>query len=256
LTGGRLTGLALAPTVRAMTDATPALEAARQRLIFALDVPTADDAERLVVRLAGAVGLFKVGLELFCASGPAILERLSRAGARCFLDLKLHDVPETVRRAVAAVRELPGVELLTVHAAGGPAMLQAAVSAAGAVKILAVTALTSLDAADLEAVRLRGPLDELVVEAARLARRSGCAGVICSPREAAPVRAACPAPFLVVTPGVRPAAAATQDQKRVATAAQAIAAGADRIVVGRPIRDAVDPVAAARALVDEIAAAR
>ena len=168
------------------------------------------------------------------------------------LDLKLHDIPETVARATARVAEL-GAGLLTVHAAGGRAMLEAAVRAAGpTTRVLAVTVLTSLDDADLTAIGAIGPVAELVRRRAELAIAAGCAGVVASPHEVATIRAIAPAGFLIVTPGVRPAGSAAGDQKRVMTPREARAAGADLVVVGRPLRDAADPAAAARAIVEEL----
>lgn len=222
------------------------------RLIAALDTPSRHDADALVARLAGVPGWLKIGLELFCAEGPAIVaEHAARAGV--MLDLKLHDIPETVARATARVATL-GAALLTVHAAGGHAMLEAAVRSAGATRVLAVTVLTSLDDADLAQIGAQGPVHELVVRRARLAIDAGCAGVVASPHEIAAIRAIAPAGFLIVTPGVRPAGAAAADQKRVMTPGEARRAGADLIVVGRPLRDAADPAAAARAIVAELAA--
>jgi orotidine-5'-phosphate decarboxylase len=169
------------------------------------------------------------------------------------LDLKLHDIPETVARATARVAGL-GAGLLTVHAGGGRAMLEAAVRAAGAMRVLAVTVLTSLDENDLAEIGAQGPVRELVVRRARLAIAAGCAGVVASPHEIAAVRAVAPPGFLIVTPGVRPTGAEAGDQKRVMTPREARAAGADLIVVGRPLRDASDPARAARAVVDDLAA--
>lgn len=223
------------------------------RLIVALDVPTAGEALALAGCLAGAATWLKVGLELFTEAGPDIVRALVDRGARVMLDLKLHDIPATVARATARVAGL-GAELLTVHTAGGGAMLDAAAGAAGSMGILGVTVLTSLDADDLSAVGVHGSVAQTVERRAALARASGCAGVVASPHEAASIRAVAPEPFLIVTPGVRPAGAAAADQKRVATPAQARAAGADLIVVGRPVRDAADPAAAARAIAAELAA--
>jgi orotidine-5'-phosphate decarboxylase len=168
------------------------------------------------------------------------------------LDLKLHDIPETVARATARIAAL-GAGLVTVHAGGGRAMLEAAVAAAGELRVLAVTVLTSLDDADLAQVGCHGPVGELVLRRAELAVAAGCAGIVASPHEVAAVRARVPAGFLIVTPGVRPAGAAAGDQKRVMTPRDARQAGADLIVVGRPLRDATDPAAAARAIVAELA---
>ena len=197
----------------------------------------------------------KLGLELFCAEGPSVVAHHVARGRRVMLDLKLHDIPETVGRATARVAAL-GAELLTVHAAGSRAMLEAAVREAGrdTLRVLAVTVLTSLDEADLALIGAQGPMRELVVRRARLAIDAGCAGVVTSPREAAAVRAIAPPGFLIVTPGVRPADATAGDQKRVMTPREARAAGADLIVVGRPLRHAPDPAAAARAIVADLAA--
>ncbi len=226
------------------------------RLIAALDVEDRARAHALAARLGGAASWLKIGLELFVAAGPDLVRDYAAKSQRIMLDLKLHDIPATVERAVARVATL-GAELLTIHAGGGRAMIEAAANAAqrgggSRTRILAVTVLTSLDERDLDEVGARGPLDELVVRRARLAAEAGADGVVASPREAALVRAAVPAGFLIVTPGVRPSGSAAGDQKRVATAAEARAAGADLVVVGRPIRDAADPAAAARAIAAEL----
>ena len=222
------------------------------RLIAALDVPDGAAADALVARLGGVPSWIKIGLELFCAEGPALVRAHVGAGRAVMLDLKLHDIPETVARATTQLAQL-GAGLLTVHAGGGRAMLAAAVEAAGrATRVLAVTVLTSLDDADLADIGAVGPASALVLHRARLAIAAGCAGVVASPHEVAAVRAIAPAGFLVVTPGVRPAGAAAGDQKRVMTPAAARAAGADLVVVGRPLRDAPDPAAAARAIVAEL----
>ena len=221
------------------------------RLIAALDAPNRGEADALVERLAGVPSWCKIGLELFCAEGPSIVADYVARGRRVMLDLKLHDIPETVSRATARVAAL-GAGLLTVHAGGGKAMLEAAVKAAGATRVLAVTVLTSLDDADLAQIGAHGPVGELVRLRAELAIAAGCAGVVASPHEVATVRAIAPADFLIVTPGVRPAGVAAGDQKRVMTPRQARSAGADLVVVGRPLRDAPDPAAAARAIVAEL----
>ncbi len=222
------------------------------RLIAALDTPSRSEADAFVTRLAGVPSWVKIGLELFLAEGPSIVRDYTARGLSVMLDLKLHDIPETVARATARVASL-GAGLLTVHAGGGRAMLEAAVKAAGATKILAVTVLTSMDDADLAAVGAQGPVEDLVRRRADLAAAAGCHGVVASPREAAAIRARVPEGFLIVTPGVRPAGAAVGDQKRVTTPAQAREAGADMVVVGRPLRDAEDSAAAARAIVAELA---
>lgn len=221
------------------------------RLIAALDAPTRADATTLVDRLAGVPSWVKIGLELFCAEGPSIVRDFTARGMSVMLDLKLHDIPETVARATAQVASL-GAGLLTVHAGGGRAMLEAAVKNAGSMRVLAVTVLTSLDDADLADVGAQGPVADLVKRRAELAHRAGCHGIVASPHEVATVRALVPAEFLLVTPGVRPAGTAAGDQKRVMTPAQARAAGADLVVVGRPLRDAPDPASAARAVVAEL----
>ena len=222
------------------------------RLIAALDAPTRAEADALVARLGDVPSWLKIGLELFCSEGPSIVSEHVGRGRAVMLDLKLHDIPETVARATARVASL-GAGLLTVHAGGGFAMLEAAVAAAGpSMRVLAVTVLTSLDEADLVAIGAPGPVADLVRRRAELAIAAGCAGVVASPHEVAAVRAIAPAGFLIVTPGVRPAGTAVGDQKRVMTPAAARAAGADLVVVGRPLRDAADPAAAARAIVAEL----
>jgi orotidine-5'-phosphate decarboxylase len=222
------------------------------RLIAAIDAPGRAEADALVARLAGVPGWIKLGLELFCAEGPAIVAAYVARGHRVMLDLKLHDIPETVARATARVAGL-GAGLLTVHAAGGRAMLEAAVRSAGATRVLAITVLTSLDEADLAEIGAHGPVRDLVVKRAELAIAAGCAGVVASPHEITSIRAIAPSGFLIVTPGVRPVGAEAGDQKRVMTPRQARDAGADLVVVGRPLRDASDPAVAARAIVAELA---
>jgi orotidine-5'-phosphate decarboxylase len=221
------------------------------RLIAALDTPSRSEADAFVDRLAGVPSWVKVGLELFLAEGPAIVRDYTARGLSVMLDLKLHDIPETVARATARVASL-GAGLLTVHAGGGRAMLEAAVGAANGIRILAVTVLTSLDDADLLAIGAQPPVEDLVKRRADLAVTAGCHGVVASPREAAAVRARVPEGFLIVTPGVRPAGSAVGDQKRVTTPEQARASGADMVVIGRPLRDAADPAAAARTIVAEL----
>ena len=226
------------------------------RLIAALDVPSRGEAEQLIVRLGGVPSWVKVGLELFIAEGEEFVTDLV-AHNRVMLDLKLHDIPETVARATRQAAAT-GAGLLTVHAAGGRAMLEGAVRAAreiGDTRILAITVLTSLDEADLISIGTTGPISAQVDRLARLARDAGCDGVVASPHEIAAIRAACGPDFLIVTPGVRPAGAAAGDQKRLMTPAAARAAGADLVVVGRPLRDAPDPAAAARAIVQDLASA-
>jgi orotidine-5'-phosphate decarboxylase len=227
---------------------------ARERLIVALDHPSAEAALQQVDALGGAVVRYKVGLELYLATGERILGELQRREKRIFLDLKLHDIPETVGRA-AGVVAAKGVDLMTVHASGGRAMLERAVAAArpSGARVLAVTVLTSLDANDLSADGNPLSVEDLVVRRAKLAEAAGCAGVIASPQEVEAIRRAVAPGFLIVTPGVRPAGGDKGDQKRVATAREARQRGADAVVVGRPIRDAADPGAVVRALVEELA---
>jgi orotidine-5'-phosphate decarboxylase len=231
----------------------PAGPAPGNRLIVALDVESRAEALVLASKVGDAAGWFKVGLELFCAAGPEVVGSVHAHG-RVMLDLKLHDIPQTVARATARVAGL-GAELLTIHTAGGPRMMAAAARAAAGTTcgLLGVTVLTSMDAAELAAVGDGDDVVALVVRRARAAQEAGLAGVVASPQEAAAVRAACGPGFLIITPGVRPAGAAPGDQARVATPASARAAGADRIVVGRPIRDAADPRAAALAIAKELA---
>lgn len=217
-------------------------------LIVALDVPTLDDARALAATVGDVAGALKIGMELFYAEGPRTVRALQPHNL--FLDLKLHDIPTTVARAVASLASL-GVELLNVHALGGRSMMEAANAEKRTTKILAVTILTSLDDAALKELGLP-PAAEAVPHLAQLAREAGCDGVVCAPPDIPAARAACPAPFLIVTPGVRPAGAAKGDQARTLTPRQAIDAGADRIVVGRPINSAADPRAAALAILEDI----
>jgi orotidine-5'-phosphate decarboxylase len=226
---------------------------ARDRLIVALDVPDAEAARGLAGRLAGEIGMFKGGSQLFTAAGPDIVRGLVAGGHRVFLDLKFHDIPNTVAGAVASAAAL-GVSLLTIHAAGGPAMIEAAArSARGtSARVLAVTVLTSLDAAALDAIGLSSGMEGAVTRLARLAADAGADGVVASPHEAASLRAARGPGFLIVTPGIRPAGSAPGDQSRAATPASALSEGADYLVVGRPITGAADPAAAARAIVLEM----
>jgi orotidine-5'-phosphate decarboxylase len=215
----------------------------------ALDVGDPGGAERLAAKLAGHVGVFKVGLELFVAHGRASLDAVRRFGLPIFLDLKLHDIPQTVEGAARGVALL-GVDYVTVHASGGAEMIRAARRALPHTKLLAVTALTSLGPEDLDAVGLSR---DAVPRLARLAVGAGADGVVCSPQEVAALRAALgPGPLLVV-PGIRPAGAGAGDQRRTGTPAEAIRAGASMLVIGRPLRDAADPAAAADAIAREIA---
>lgn len=224
---------------------------ARERLIAALDVPRASDARALTERLGDAVRFYKIGLELFSADGYfELLQWLRSRGAKVFADLKLYDIPETVRRAVANL-SASGATFLTVHAERS--ILEAAAREKGALKILAVTVLTSFDQRSLAEMGYAGTVEDLVLQRARAALECGCDGVIASGLEAVRLKAEFGDRLLVVSPGVRPAGSGAQDQKRVVDVAQAFANGADYIVVGRPIRDAVDPRAAAEAIQATIA---
>jgi orotidine-5'-phosphate decarboxylase len=228
-------------------------------IVFPLDVPSSDQAKALVTRLAGHVGMFKIGLELFVGSGPSLVDWvIGHAGADVFLDLKLHDIPTTVGRAMERVAAL-GVKLVTVHCGESLPMLEAAVAGSqGRVGVLGVTVLTSVSPSDLATGGYRedlaGAPQRLVMLKAEMARKAGCAGVVCSGLEAAAVKAQCGEGFLAVTPGIRPAwgAGKKDDQRRVVTPAMAVEQGADYIVVGRPIRDADDPVDAAGRIGEEI----
>jgi orotidine-5'-phosphate decarboxylase len=213
---------------------------------IALDAPDPATAARWAAAVAPHVQVLKVGLELFCAAGPQIVEQV-RSGREVFLDLKLHDIPNTVAGAARAVAPLRP-RFLTVHAAGGADMVRAAVEAAPDVTITAITVLTSLDDADLAAVGLAGPSLDAVRRLAVLAVDAGAGALVCSPREVAAVRAEVGPDVVLITPGVRPAGAAAGDQARVATPQQALADGADLLVVGRPVTGAADPGAAAAAL--------
>jgi orotidine-5'-phosphate decarboxylase len=228
---------------------------ARERLIVALDVPEEALAMVLVDALAGEVGMFKVGSQLFTAAGPDVVRGIVAKGEHVFLDLKFHDIPNTVAGAVASAARL-GVSLITVHGLGGRAMLEAAAGAIPAMgtRLLAITVLTSHDEKTLGEVGVGRPLGEEVRELARLARSAGIDGVVASPHEVPLLREACGKDMLIVTPGIRPAGARSGDQARAATPAAALAAGADYLVVGRPITEARDPAAAARAIVDEMEA--
>jgi orotidine-5'-phosphate decarboxylase len=225
----------------------------RERLIVALDVPEEALAMVLVDALAGEVGMFKVGSQLFTAAGPDVVRAIVARGEHVFLDLKFHDIPNTVAGAVASAVRL-GVSLLTVHGLGGRAMLEAAAGAIPAMgtRLLAITVLTSHDEKSLGDVGVGRPLVEEVRELALLARSAGIDGVVASPHEVPLLREACGKDLLIVTPGIRPAGARAGDQARAATPAAALAAGADYLVVGRPITEASDPAAAARAIVREM----
>jgi orotidine-5'-phosphate decarboxylase len=230
------------------------------RLIVALDVPTGAEALALARTLSGRVGMFKVGLELFCAEGPAFVREVQKA-APVFLDLKLHDIPNTVHRAMEALLPLDP-SLVTIHTQGGPAMIEAAAEAVrahrqkgGKTRLLGVTVLTSLDREALARMGSTAEPGDLALHLARMAKDCGCDGVVCSAQEAANVRAACGEAFHRLTPGIRPGGVATQDQARVVSPAQALREGATWLVVGRPITQAADPAAAAEAILLDMASA-
>ncbi|HKF50499.1 MAG TPA: orotidine-5'-phosphate decarboxylase [Terracidiphilus sp.] len=231
---------------------------ARQRLIVALDVPDAASASVLVERLDDTCTWFKVGLELFVAAGPAVLEPLLRRDYSVFLDLKLHDIPNTVAGAVRSAAGL-GARMLTVHASGGPTMLAAAreaiAGAANPPELLAVTVLTSMDSAQMAAIGVARTPAQQVGLMTRMALDAGIRGLVCSPQEVGAVRALAGPDALLVIPGIRPAGAGAGDQKRIATPAEALRAGASYLVVGRPITRAADPAEAAEAILGEMAAA-
>jgi len=225
----------------------------RDRLIVALDVPTLGDAERIIDALGDSVGFYKIGYRLALERGLPLASALLAAGKRVFLDLKLHDIGNTVARGVESAARL-GVTFLTVHAY--PQTMRAAVEArSGALKILAVTVLTSYNDADLAEAGYGVGVAQLVADRAARGKTIGVDGLVCSPEEAAALRALVGPDMILVTPGIRPADAARGDQKRIATPAQAIAAGADFLVVGRPIVEANNPRGVAEAIVAEIAAA-
>ncbi len=231
-------------------------EDAMRRLAVALDTSERDEILRLARSLRSCVGVAKVGLEAFTAHGPALVGEVQAVGMPVFLDLKLHDIPNTVERAARNAARL-GVAMLTVHASGGEAMLRAAVAGAASAErppaVLAVTVLTSLDDEALGELGIPGGAVGRVTAWAALAQRCGCAGVVCSPQEAAALRSTLGGNFLLVTPGVRPAGERSGDQRRVATPREAIGAGADLLVVGRPITGAADPVVAAEGILAEMA---
>jgi orotidine-5'-phosphate decarboxylase len=226
----------------------------RERLIVALDVSTTAAAQKIVAAVGDSALTYKVGMQLYTAVGPQIVRDLVTSGRRVFLDLKYHDIPNTVGAAVAEAEKL-GVSMLTIHAAGSTKMIRAAVEAAKVrpeLLVLAVTVLTSMDGHDLETIGLGGSLDDSVVRLATLALANGCQGIVTSAREAPSVRARLGDRFAIVTPGVRPAGSSVGDQVRVVTPAEAIAAGASHIVVGRPITEAADPSTEARAILGQI----
>jgi len=225
------------------------------RLIVALDVSSAREAQKVVHTLGSAVSVYKVGNQLFTAEGPGVVRELVQSGKKVFLDLKFHDIPNSVAGGVRSSAAM-GVSMLTVHAAGGSAMLRAAMEAAWQASkppiVLAVTVLTSLSDADLREIGVAGRTRDHALVLATLAQNCGCNGVVASPHEARIIRQDLGAGFVIVTPGIRPAGSGKGDQSRVNTPAEAIAAGADYVVVGRPITAAADSRRAAEAIVAEI----
>jgi len=238
----------------------------RSSLIVALDFDSLAAAAKYAEKLADLVGMFKIGSQLFTSAGPEAVSEIAQLGAGIFLDLKFHDIPNTVAGAVLAAAAMPGLQLVNVHALGGTAMMRAAAQAVSAgvpmgadrPRLLAVTILTSMDHKAIREVGIGGPPKARVVKLAKLAQKSGVDGVVASVQEAKSIRKACGEDFLIVTPGVRPKSTSGKkdDQARTASPREAIKAGADFIVVGRPIIAAADPRAVAQAIVDEIAAAK
>jgi len=229
----------------------------QQRLIVALDVSTAAAARKIVAAVGESASAYKVGMQLYTAEGPGYVRELVGSGRRVFLDLKFHDIPTTVGAAVHEAAQL-GVSMVTVHASGGARMLRAAAESASAVNpdllVLAVTVLTSMDDADLGTLGVRDGVNEHALRLAALARANGCQGVVASAQECSSLREQFGNDLVIVTPGVRPAGSGHDDQARVVTPAEAIAAGATYIVVGRPITQAHDPAAEARAILGQLAA--
>jgi orotidine-5'-phosphate decarboxylase len=227
----------------------------RDRLIVALDVPSAAHARQVLQTLGEAVTTYKIGKQLFTAEGPGIVRDLVSSGRKVFLDLKFHDIPNTVGAAVRSAAEL-GVSMLTVHSSGGSKMLKAAVEAANASTakpmILAVTVLTSLSDSDLQEIGVSGNVLSQVLRLGALARSAGCGGLVASAHEARELRRELGDGFEIVTPGVRPAGSAVGDQSRVLTPAEAIRAGATRLVIGRPVVDARNPREAVAQIIEEI----
>jgi orotidine-5'-phosphate decarboxylase len=229
----------------------------QDRLVFALDVPDGKEAKRYVTMLEGVVGCFKVGLELFIREGPDVVKMIQdNSAANIFLDLKLHDIPATVRRALRSASKM-GIKYITIHSTEGEEILETAQEVKGSgLEVLAVTLLTSTSASSLSNLWMSENIDTaaLVLDRATRAQKSGCAGVVCSGEEAKVIKLKCAEGFKIVVPGIRPewARVLGDDQNRIATPAQAIKDGADMIVVGRPIRDSEDPRAAAQRIIEEV----
>jgi orotidine-5'-phosphate decarboxylase len=224
----------------------------RARIIVALDAPTSADALAVVRQLSPHAGLFKIGLQLFVAAGPGIVRAVRAEGGRVFLDLKLHDIPNTVARAVESAGSL-GAEMLTIHLSGGRAMIEAALRAAAPeTLLLGITVLTSAEEATLREIGVDGAMEEQVLRLAALGVEAGIGGVVASPHELTALRAAHRSKIKIVTPGIRPAGSAMGDQKRTMTPAEALAGGADFLVIGRPITAAPDPRAALEQIVADV----
>lgn len=235
-------------------------ENAREKIIFALDVHALDDIDRWAGLLSDRVGMFKIGKELFTSCGPAAVKTIQRHGGKVFLDLKYHDIPNTVAKAMVEAARL-GVQIANLHALGGGEMMETAVRAVRQEfgdterpRLLAVTILTSSTVATLQQVGIDHSVQDMVVRLAVLAKASGMDGVVASPLEIGLIRAACGPDFLIVTPGVRPSFSSVDDQKRIMTPTEAVRAGADYLVIGRPIAAAADPLRAAEQIADEIRA--
>lgn len=231
---------------------------ARDRLIVALDFPSAADARQMVAKLGDAVSFYKVGLETFTVAGPALVQELVAQGKKVFLDLKLHEIPNSVAGGTRSAAAL-GASMVTVHAANGPEGLRAAAEvqrASPGLTVLAVTVLTSLSATDLQRIGIHSTPEEQVLRLAKLAKDQGCGGVVASPEEAAKLRQLLGPEMAIVTPGIRPTGSDVGDQQRIATPAEAIRAGASHLVVGRPITRAADPKKAAEQILQEIESAK
>jgi orotidine-5'-phosphate decarboxylase len=222
-------------------------------LIVALDVNTTDEAGQIVTAIGDSVEWYKIGKQLFTQAGPEAVRQLKKRGKKIFLDLKFHDIPNTVAQAVRAAADI-GADMTNIHASGGQAMLEAAAAAAAErnTLLIAVTVLTSMNQEALSGIGIAATPEEQVVRLATLAQAAGVPGVVCSAHEIQALRTACGPDFKLVVPGIRPAGSDHGDQKRVMTPAQAAAAGADYIVVGRPITQAPDPAAAAKAVLQEL----
>jgi len=230
----------------------------KEKLIVALDTDDLQRAQKLIKDLSPAVGVFKVGLQAFSSFGPELVNHITKTGTKVFLDLKLYDIPNTVAKAVEQIVKMD-VSMITVHAHGGVKMMEAAVNAARQTAsslnkpkpiILGVTVLTSMDEKDLKDLGSSRQIKDQVIHLGQMALKAGCDGVVCSPQEIGLIRQACGKDCLIIVPGIRPKGASTDDQKRIATPEEAIKNGADYIVVGRPITQADDPLAAARGILE------